>query len=165
MDPATVAGLALAVVPLMLFALENYEHAFQPIIIFTRHYRREVERFQMALKIQKVVFQNECCLLLDRVQLSQGDVMIGDLTHPLWRDNNLEDRIRLQLDESYDACISSLFLINQILAEILKETGTLEILAQKVFNQISRSTLDSSRYPRDFDGVQIAGIKEKSFVT
>jgi len=141
MDPATAAGLALAVVPLMIFALENYEHAFQPIIIFTRRYRREVERFQMALKVQKIVFQNECCLLLDRVQLSQGDVMIDDLTHPLWQDSNLEDRIRLQLDESYDACISSLFLINQVLAEILKETGTLEILAQKVFNQRSRSTI------------------------
>jgi len=141
MDPATVAGLALAVVPLMLFALENYEHAFQPIIIFTRRYRREVERFQMALKVQKVVSQNECCLLLDRVQFSQGDVMIDDLTHPLWRDSNLEDRIRLQLDESYDACISSSFLINQMLAEILKETGTLDILAQKVFNQTSRSTV------------------------
>lgn len=95
----------------------------------------------MALKVQKVVFQNECCLLLDRVQFSQGDAMIDDLAHPLWRDSNLEDRIRLQLDDSYDACVSSLFLINQILAEILKETGTLAILAQKVFNQTSKGTV------------------------
>ena len=58
--------------------------------------------------------------------------MINDLKHTLWRDDDLEVRLRLQLSDSYDACTSSLLLINQILAEILKETGTLEILAQKV---------------------------------
>ncbi|KAL8727371.1 MAG: hypothetical protein Q9181_005730 [Wetmoreana brouardii] len=57
--------------------------------------------------------------------------MVHDLSHPAWQSKDLEDQVRRQLMDSYDACISSLWLINQTLAEILKETGGFEILAQK----------------------------------
>ena len=52
MDPVTAAGLALAIVPLMISALENYEYTFQLIIIFSHRYKREIERFQNALRVQ-----------------------------------------------------------------------------------------------------------------
>ena len=131
-DPATAAGLALAVIPLMLTALENYEYTFQPIIIFSKRYRKEVEKLQKALKIQKVNFANECALLLHSVTGNRGNLMIDDLEDPLWRDGNLENQLRDRLSDSYDGCVSSLSLINDILLEILKDTKTLDILLQKV---------------------------------
>lgn len=133
-DPATAAGLALAVAPLIISALENYEYTFQPIIIFSRRYKREVERFQHALKVQKVDFANECCFLLHSVTSSRGNVMINDYSHALWHDAELEDQLKARLADCYDACVSALSLINALLVEILKETRTLDILTQKVFD-------------------------------
>jgi len=66
-DPATIAGLTLAVAPLIISALENYEYTLQPILIFSRGYQKEVQRFQDALKVQKRDFENECCFLLHSV--------------------------------------------------------------------------------------------------
>lgn len=127
-----LAALALAVVPLMVSALENFEYTFQPILIFSHRYRREVERFQNALKVQRVTFENECCFLLHTVTSNQGLLMIDNHHHPLWQDDELEGRLRDRLSDSYGACLSSLQLVNQLLREILNETGTLEILAQRV---------------------------------
>ncbi len=132
MEPATVAGLALAVGPLIISALENYEYTFQPIIIFSRGYRREVERFQHALKVQRVNFANECCFLLHSVTSNGGNVMINDPRHALWQDEDLEDRFKVLLTDCYDACVSALSLINAVLSDILRETKTLDILTQKV---------------------------------
>lgn len=131
-DPVTVAGLGLAVAPLIISALENYEHTFQPIIIFSHGYRREVERFQHALRVQKVNFANECCFLLHSVTSNRGNLMINDPRHALWQDEDLEDRLIVRLEDCYDACVSALSLINAALSEILRETKTLEILTQKV---------------------------------
>lgn len=127
-----MAGLALAVSPLIISALENYEYTFQPIIIFSRRYKREVERFQHALKVQRVDFANECCFLLHSVTSNHGNVMINDRGHALWQDDGLEDRLKSRLADSYDACVSALSLINGVLVEILKETKTLDILIRKV---------------------------------
>ena len=131
-DPAPAAGLALAVTPLIVSALENYEYIFQPIIIFSKRYRKVVEKFQKALKVQRVKFANECTFLLHSVTSNRGNLMIDDLEHALWRDRDLENRLRDRLSDSYDACVSSLSLINEILLEILKDTKTLDTLLQKV---------------------------------
>lgn len=132
MDPATGIGLGLAVIPLTISALENYEYTFQPIIIFSRHYRKEVERFQNALKVQRVSFANECCFLLHSVTSNHGNVMINDPGHALWRDKNVEEQLKARLVDSYDGCVSALSLINGALTEILKETKTIDIVLQKV---------------------------------
>ena len=131
-DPATIAGLTLAVIPLIVSALENYEHTFQPIIIFSKRYRKEVEKFQKALKVQKVNFANECTFLLHSVTSNQGNLMIEDFEHPLWQDGDLERRLKSRLSDSYYGCVSSLALINDVLREILEDTKSLDILLQKV---------------------------------
>ena len=132
MDPVTGVTLALGIIPLIISALENYKYTFQPIYIFTRHYRKEVERFQNVLKVQRVRFANECCFLLHIVTSNRGQVMINDLEHALWRDENLEEQLKARLLDSYDGCVSALALINDALKEILKETKTLDIVLQKV---------------------------------
>ncbi len=132
MDPATAAGLALAIVPLMMSALENYEYTFQPIIIFSHRYKREIERFQHALRVQRTVFANECRFLLHTVTLNRGKIMVDDLGHALWQDEDLETRLRAQLSDCYEACVSALSLINTLLTEILQETKTLDIVQKKV---------------------------------
>ena len=132
-DPTVIAGLTLAVAPLIISALENYEYTLQPILIFSRGCQKEVQRFQDALKVQRRDFENECCFLLHSVtNADQGRTMIKNRRHSSWGDDDLEAQLRYRLDRNYDACVSALQLINRILTEILEETKHFDILQQKV---------------------------------
>lgn len=125
-------GVALAVLPLIISALENYEYTFQPVLIFSHRHRREIERFQHILKAQKADFANECCFLLHGVTANSGNAMIDNLRHPLWKDKDLETQLKELLETNYDACISALSLINTLLTDILKETEMFNTLNQQV---------------------------------
>ena len=143
MDPITGAGLALAVIPLVIAALQNYEYTLQPIVIFSSRYRKEVERLQDSLKVQKVDFMNECCFLLHSVTSNRGNVMVDDLRHVLWQEQNLEERLKARLNESYDACVSALSLINTLLTDVLKETKIFDIIDAKVCCSLKSSIITS----------------------
>lgn len=126
MDPVTVTGLTLAILPLIISAIENYEYTFRPIVTYHR-YRKEAKRFQNVLRIQKTAFENECRLLLSTVTTHE-DEMLNDRTSGLWRDEELDRRLAERLDESFVTCVSTLELINESLADILRETGGFEDL-------------------------------------
>ncbi|KAL9122298.1 MAG: hypothetical protein Q9187_001146 [Circinaria calcarea] len=121
MDPATATSLTLAILPLIIAVIENYEYTFRPIVTFHRH-RKEAKRFQNLLRIQKTAFENECRLLLSTVTTHE-DEMLNDRTSELWRDEELDRRLAERLDESFNTCVSTLELVNESLVAILKETG------------------------------------------
>ena len=127
--------MGLAVLPLIVSALENYEYTFQPIVIFSskRRYQREVERFYNVLKVHRLDFENECFLLLHSIASYRDiEAMRSDLQSTMWRDKRLEARLKDRLEHSYEACSSALTLINNVLTDILEETRSLHLLAQKV---------------------------------
>lgn len=128
MDPATVAGLSLAVVPLLVSAIENYEHTFQPIVIFASRYQKEAKRFQRALRTQRTIFENECCFLLRGLTSTRPNVIITDAQDPSWQEEGLEARIKARLQDNYAGCVSALQLINELLQSIVKETSPFSLL-------------------------------------
>lgn len=88
-----------------------------------------MENFQDKLRVQKVNFANECAELLQHV----SDVDINDdRRHRSWQDPGLEEKVKARLEENYGACVSALRLINDLLIDILRETGTLDILTEQV---------------------------------
>ena len=120
---AEAAGFTLAVLPLLISAVENYEVVFRPLVTYCR-YAKEAERFTNRLKAQKTVFRNECHLLLSSVcdQPQEVDAMLNVSEHPLHSDMDIDTRILKLLDSSYDTCMSTLKLINDTLEEIGEET-------------------------------------------
>ncbi len=132
MEPATAAGLALAILPLIVAALENYEYTFQPVIIYSSRYRKEVKKFQDQLKVENFVFRHECHLLLRDVTSDDIKSMLDNPKHVLWSNKELEARLEGQLNECCEACISALRLINEVLQDIAKSTGALDILLDEV---------------------------------
>lgn len=129
-EPATAAGLALAVAPLIISALENYQNVFEPFIIFKKRYKEEVQRIQDILHVQQQNFDNECGFLLDSIA-GPGYEMVGNHHHWRWSDPEFEIKFKNRLDNNFDACVSALRRVRTILKEILDETKTLEILQQK----------------------------------
>lgn len=130
MDPVSGAGLGLAILPLIISALENYEHLFQPLFIFTRDCRKEVELFQLQLQVQQTTFTNECHLILRTVAAYQYEVpeMLNEHRHILWRDRDLDTQLRFCLGESFDACVAALRLVQQTLDHAVGKYGGLEML-------------------------------------
>lgn len=63
---AEVAGVALAVVPLVASAAMNFCKVYDIFVRF-RNYGPEVKEFQTLLMLQRTIFRNECQLLIARV--------------------------------------------------------------------------------------------------
>jgi hypothetical protein len=131
MDPATIAGLVLAVVPLVITVCENYEVTFQPFVTYRRH-AKEVQRFTAKLEAQRAIFHNECQLLLLALGQNLTDIL-RDPNHPARRDEQLSQRLQELLGSSYSTCIMTLTLINDTLDEVTKETkGFGDLIEKKV---------------------------------
>jgi hypothetical protein len=132
-DPATAAGLTLAVMPLIILAVENYEVTFQPFVTY-RRYVKEVQRFAAKLGAQRAIFLNECQLLLLAVSHRQNiDDILQDPNHPSRNDEVLDRKLQELLGASFETCVSTLNLINETLREVTSETrGFQDILEKKV---------------------------------
>ena len=129
-EPATAIGLALAVAPLFISALENYQNVIQPFIIFKKKYKDEVQKIQDILQVQSRLFENECGYLLDGIG-GLGSEMVGNHHHWRWSHPEFEINFKTRLDNNFDACVSAVRRVCTILKEMLDETKTLEILQQK----------------------------------
>jgi len=138
MDPATITGLVLGVLPLLISAAENYEITFQPFVTYRRHIR-EVAR----LNTQRSIFHNECQLLLCEVDQNLNDIL-GDPNHISRRDEQLSGRIQQLLGSSCAMCISTLNLINDTLNEITAETKGFEDLLDSKVSCFSAASARSS---------------------
>lgn len=131
MDPATIAGLVLGVIPLLISAAENYEITFQPFVTYRRHVK-EVQRFTARLDAQRAIFHNECQLLLLAVGQNLTDIL-EDPNHPSRSDQQLSNRLQGLLGSSYSTCVRTLQLINDTLEEVSTETaGFGDLLEKKV---------------------------------
>ncbi|KAH7370409.1 hypothetical protein BKA65DRAFT_488374 [Rhexocercosporidium sp. MPI-PUGE-AT-0058] len=120
MDPATIVGLVLGVIPLLISAVENYEVTFQPFVTYRRH-AKEVLRFTAKLETQRAIFHNECQLLLQAVGQNLPDIL-RDPDHPARNDEQLSKRLQELLGSSYGTCVLTLKLIKDTLDEVTEET-------------------------------------------
>jgi hypothetical protein len=132
MDPAAAAGIALAVLPLIVTVFEDYKAAIHPLLML-KHSQRQARRFGDSLRTQQTMFENECRHLLHSIT-RDGTEMLSDPSHHLWQDNELERKLRAYLSNSLDSCISTIQSIKDILDEIRKETyeGFRELQKPKV---------------------------------
>ena len=137
MDPATAAGLALGIFPLLISILENYHSILRPIKILSKDYSKEVLRFRKQLRVAHTNFQSECEWLLKSLDVSsETGPMIRNTQHSGWNDAQLLDgHLRARLNDTYDACVAALSLIADLLADIGARTKDLDLLLEPVSSQ------------------------------
>ena len=122
---AEAAGLALAILPLLVSALENYEACLQPIKTFIR-FTSQAQDFQRHLKVQGAIFQNQCRILL--AQAVDHDVaghMLANKQHPAWNEQKIEDAIVQQLEHSKNASVTAISNVLSVLQFLAKWSTTL----------------------------------------
>ena len=125
MSGIEIAGLTLALLPLLISAAENYDKCAAP---FSRlkHFPKEARRFLQELDIQKVIFHNQCRILLENVvDQDVAATMIQTAEHNSWRDIELEARLAQLLEKSRGACITTLELIGERLKAVESDCQSL----------------------------------------
>ena len=123
-----VAGLVLGILPLLISAAEHYDDTLRPFERY-KNFEKEADRFQGQLGIQKVIYRNQCRILLE--EIIEHDVASSMLhgpsgpTHPSWSDVELEEQLSQLLGESRDACVTTVEMIEQRLGDIDGESQDL----------------------------------------
>lgn len=124
MSGIEVAGLALAVLPILLSAARRYDSVLSPFLRFKR-YAREAKIYSKELDIQRTKFRNECRNLLE--EITGQDVASGMLDKladsPAWVDQNLEASLAQRLGKSKQACASLIELIEARLEAVETENS------------------------------------------
>lgn len=137
---AEVAGFFLAVVPLIINAIEDYEALYQHFSQY-KNFEPLTRIFQLRLLTEKTKFvgqfQNLLLGSLGAAEEKHARELLADLSHVGWEDEDLEGKIARHLGKSADVCAQ---IVKEIRDElrvidakcrsfgiIVKETNTLEV--------------------------------------
>ncbi|KAK3376206.1 hypothetical protein B0T24DRAFT_216608 [Lasiosphaeria ovina] len=117
---AEVAGLVLAVAPLLISALEHYEDAIDPVVAFFR-WRQRLPKVIRELYMENAAYAQNIRLLLNQ---TTSDAELSDMINnpncDSWKSADLEDALQDQLGTAYAPCMSTVNEIAEIMVTIAK---------------------------------------------
>ena len=115
---AEAAGLALAILPLIVSAIEHYKDCLGPGKRFYQ-YASQARKFLRKYEAQHAIFLNQCRLLLeDAVEPEMVDQMLHDNGHPSWKDPKIDEGLQKRLEASYGSCTTVIEDINTALTSL-----------------------------------------------
>ena len=125
------AGLVLAVLPLLISSLQQYDHVTSCFARY-RNFAPEVNRYQLRLKTQRTIYENECRLLLSNViDRGAADLILDNASQNSNLDPQVVSDFALQLGRCGEACLTTAKQIKQRLEEIGHEGRVLESLVDE----------------------------------
>ena len=133
------AGLVLAVLPLLISSVQQYDKVTSGFARY-RNLAPEVKIYQLRLKTQRTIFQNECRLLLYNVTDRGTADRILDNTSQDWKpDPQVVSTFALQFDRCAEDCLTTVEQIKQKLEDIGR---TLEsVVQERESGQVGRNIL------------------------
>lgn len=129
---AEAAGVALAVLPLLISAIEHYEGCLKPVRRFCK-FVSQAQRFQKKFDTQRTIFRNQCLLLLlDVLEQETVQFMMTDKANPSWSDRRLDHELQERLGASQDTCISTIEEIASVLRRLQDWSSGLNSAIERV---------------------------------
>lgn len=131
-----VAGLALAILPVLMSCAKQYNSCLR---CFGRYksFTKEARNYTKDIEIQRTIFRNECRNLLEEVvDHDAAASMLNMLDQEAWASKKLDEQLVQMLGESLQACITIIGRIEEQLQDLSKESkGFTSIIEQekKVF--------------------------------
>ncbi|KAG4280603.1 hypothetical protein FPRO06_11936 [Fusarium proliferatum] len=157
---AEVAGLAIGVVgvlPVIVQGVVGYRK-IRTLLAQVRACSNELRTLEIDVEVQEGRFLNEWELVLHSADINDDKpkgqtvrAMIEDPNHSMWRDSELDDRLRQCLERSYDVCAKIIDNIVETLQDIQQGLG--ESL-RKAFRRLQQSfqiTFDKQWYEKKLD--------------
>jgi hypothetical protein len=126
-------GIVLAVLPLIVSTAEHWDDVLLPFKTY-RRYATELDQFQRSLKVQKTIFNNECCLLMAVCTgRDTARAMLSDRRHSHWTNRELDRKLGQLLGDSLETCQYTINSIQLKLKELeKKEESSLAEVQQDV---------------------------------
>ncbi|KAL8679575.1 MAG: hypothetical protein Q9186_004169 [Xanthomendoza sp. 1 TL-2023] len=117
-----IAGLTLAVFPIVVNGVERFMAGLQ-VIKTWRRYRRELAYYQHHIGSASAMFRNTIEELLEGIVTTQDDITtLGDDPHAVASSNpQYEEQLKLRLDHDYDSCLAIMHRMLDALKTIRKE--------------------------------------------
>ena len=116
------AGLAVAILPLIVSAAQHYKDCFRPFLKYKR-FSKEADEFRMLFGVQKVIFRNQCGFLLQ--ELVDHDAALAML-NGAQSNHRLERQLDELLGESKEPCAAIINAICDKLSNMKSESQQLE---------------------------------------
>jgi hypothetical protein len=121
MTGVEVAGIILAVLPLFISALENYENGLDPLRAFLE-FDSEWPNQIRKLRDQHINYNLTMKgLLLSVADSEDVEEMISDPGGACWKDIGMQTRLEERLDEAYQAYLDAIKHIEEIMKTIAKD--------------------------------------------
>ncbi|KAL9118229.1 MAG: hypothetical protein Q9187_005228 [Circinaria calcarea] len=112
------AGLVLGSLPIVISALEHYAEGISTIVKWW-HFKKEIQCLVRSLEAEHARFLNTCELLLDGLVAGPDlERLIQDAGGGLWKDDELDEKLRARLHRSYAPYLHSVTDIKEALEEM-----------------------------------------------
>ena len=133
------AGLALAILPLIVSAAKHYEDCFCPFLQY-KEFGKEADFFRKLFGVQKAIFKYQCNILLQELVDHDAALALLNGAHHLFATDELETRLGKLLGESKEPCVSIIEMIHDKLSDIESESQQLGTTIEQE-RQVSSATM------------------------
>ena len=121
MSGIEVAGIALAILPMVVSATTQYDKCLAALKRF-RRFKAEANKTLLLLGVQKRIFTAQCRILLSTVVGRHTSLEMLGLFDDLRRtDSTLEGQLVLRMGDNYRPCVDIMRLIDQNLRSVDNE--------------------------------------------
>lgn len=120
------AGLALAILPLIVNQADNYVQGLETLKTFrSRRYRRNMESYYNSLSTQRTILENVLERCFQGVVEYEEDIseLINNPSGPLWHDPTLQNMLSKKLGRNFDNFIRTVTELAGLLEEFSKKLG------------------------------------------
>lgn len=118
MSGLEVAGLALAILPIFMSAVQSYNDCSSPFIRYKK-FATIAQDYYKGIEVQKIIFRNECRYLLEKfIDHNEASKMLDLPTTDAWENKQLDEQLVQQLGESLEACVTVVESIDRRIREI-----------------------------------------------
>jgi uncharacterized membrane protein YccC len=121
-----IAGVVLAVLPLIINQVDNYAKGLETLRLFRKQrYRREFNSYVIRLSTQQTLLRNTIQRLLEDVVQHENDLarLIMDPEGPMWESEALEKELRSKLDDNYDIFVANMAHLLELLQSLRQKLG------------------------------------------
>jgi hypothetical protein len=110
------AGLALAILPLLINQIDAYALGIEKIRLL-RRYRRDFKGYSMGLKTQRTILQNTLEQALEGVVDDEDEIhqLINNPQGEVWANAALQSRLRRKLNRNYDVFLQNMTSLSDLL--------------------------------------------------
>ena len=126
MSGIEAAGLALAILPLIVSTTQRYEDCFRPFLKYKR-FAKEADGFRKLFGVQKAIFRNQCGILLQELVAHDAAMAIlNGARHLSGFESDLERQLNELFGESKEPCAAIMNAIHDKLSDMESESQQLE---------------------------------------